>query len=446
MPHLKHSRPSKDAGRYAPTSRRTFLELSLGAIGTVGAGSLLSACGGSDSAGSKAKQSPSKTITVMTPFALDANGILAYRTLGTDKLGFTLKWQAQTQDTVISQILAATQNGKPPDVILWDSGYVPTVLGAGVPLLPLDDYIAREEKSVFYPQDREVSLVGGKQYAAGISVQPRGIAYRTDISASENAPVPTSWSFDEFVAWAGKMTARGAAGFGFEAQQGDVRFPSNFLPLLWSTGAKLVIRDGGNWKVGFRADQMEKVLAFYNNLVKANATPRDIITWGYNKTDPGLVKNVISSYSTGPFEQYELVQYPKVRKHIGVAPLPNGGTPANYWEEAVLMIHSGSKNQENAWKFIEQIRSADVQKTLVDKQKSILSPRRDVNAAITDPWLRQFVKLLPQSQVPEQIDSFTIFSKAISPALGDMLVHGLSPADATKQLMAKMQAVLPQLS
>jgi len=427
-------------------SRRGFLGLSAGAIGAIGAGTSLSACSGSDSTSGTSTQSASKTISVMTPFSFTAEAIQRFRTLGTDKLGFTLNWQAQTQANVISQILAATQAGKPPDIIVWSSGYVPTVLGAGVPLLPLDEYVAQEEKGIFYPQDREASTVNGKQYGVGYAVQNRGIAYRKDLSQRANAPVPDTWSFDEFVAWTTKMTSADTAGFGFEAKQSDVRFPSNFLPLLWSTGARLVVRDGSAWKIGFDAAQMEKVLSFYKNIVQAKAAPKDIITWGYEKTDPALGKGLIASYSTGPFEQYQLVQFPEIRKVVGVAPLPNGGRATNYWEESELMIHAGSKNQDNAWKLIEQLRSADAQKIILNQQKNGLSPRQDVNAGITDSWLQEFTKLLPQAAVAEPVDSFTIFSKAIGPAIGNMLVQGTSPADATKQLMDNMQSVLPQLS
>jgi len=424
--------------------------LSASAIGAIGSASLLTACesskspsGGSSSGGSSSDQSGSKKITVMTPFPLNAD---TFFRSSVEKLGFQLDWKAQTQDNIVSQVLAATQAGNAPDIVLWSSGYVPTLLGAGVPLLALDQYVAQQEKGVFYDQDREVALIDGKQYAVGLTVQPRAIAYRKDIAQAQRATVPDSWTFDEFVDWATKMTKGDTAGFGFEAVQGDVRFPSNFLPLLWSTGAQLVVRDGKSWKIGFQTDQMEKVMSFYDNVVKANATPKDIITWGFAKTDPGLVKNVIASYSTGPFEQYQLVQFPAIRPNVGVAPLPNGGTPTNYWEESVVMIHSKSKNQDNAWKLISQMRSAEMQMAANRQEQNALSVRQDVNAAITDPWLAGFAKVLPQSKVPEQVDSFAVFSQAIGPAMGAMLVRNLSPADATKQLINKMQSVLPQLS
>lgn len=426
-------------------SRRRFLGLSAGALGALGAGSVLGACSSSPST-SDTKQSASKTIKVMSPFALDPAIKLRFKTMGTDKLGFNLEWKAQTQDNIISQVLAAAQNGSPPDIIVWSSGFLSTVLAAGVPLLALEGYVAQQEKGVFYDQDREAALINGKQYAVGFDVEPRGLAYRKDIAQKVGATVPEAWTFDEFVDWATKMSTGGLAGFAFEAQQGDVRFPSNFLPLLWSTGADLVVRDGKGWKIGFQQAQMEEVMAFYNNIVQAKAAPKDVVTWGYAKTDAGLVKGVIASYSTGPFEQYQLVQFPKIREVIGVAPLPNAGTPTNYWEESIVMIHSGSKNQDNAWKLIDHLRSAAIQKTLVESSKNSLSPRKDVNSEIADPWLQQFSKVLPQSKVPEPIDSFAIFSKAIGPAMGDMLANGKSPADATKELMQKMQSVLPELS
>ncbi len=359
-------------------------------------------------------------------------------------IGVKLKVVTVDDGTYPAQAAAAQKSGNPPDIIFWTAQGIPALQSAGVKLLALDSYITKEDKSAFYQQDYEANTINGKVYGLGFRCNCRGIVYHSDFAKAAGLTTPTTWSFDEFGHWAAKLNTDGRVGFAFEAKSGDGRSSSNFLPLLWSTGAALVTGGAGAWKIGFTPDQIRKVMQFYYDTVNTwKSTPSAVGTWGYPDTDGNFSKGTLASYSAGPFVVPNSKQYPATLKSLAVAPIPNAGKQTTFWEEHALFIHADSKQQDLAWQFIEAVRSEPTQTLIAGRTGDAqLAVRKSVNASIADPFLKSFGALLNDAKVPEPIGIAPIMNNAVLPAIQAVTLQATSAADASKTLMANMQTQL----
>jgi multiple sugar transport system substrate-binding protein len=445
--------------------RRTLLRGAAG-IGAAGiAGGLLAACGSSNNSGGSSGSSVAptsgggstaptsgggggggdKTLTVMLASWVDP-GFLndVFQGSAAKSIGVKLKVVTVDDGTYPAQAAAAQKSGNPPDVIFWTAQGIPSLRSAGVNLLALDSYISSEDKSQFYAQDYQANTIDGKVYGLGFRCNCRGIVYHGDYAKAAGLTTPTTWTFDEFGQWATKLNTDGHTGFAFEAKSGDGRSSSNFLPLIWSTGAPLVSGAAGSWKIGFTQEQIQQVMQFYYDTVNTwHCTPKAVGTWGYPQTDENFAKGTLASYSAGPFVVPNSQKYPDTLKNLAVAPIPHANKQTTFWEEHALFIHGDSKQQDLAWQFIEAMRSEETQKLIAGRTGDAqLAVRKSVNASITDPFLKSFGALLDDAQVPEPIGIAPIMNNAVLPAIQQVTLNGTSAADAAKTLMTNMQAQL----
>lgn len=439
-----------------PLSRRGFLSGAAAAGALALGGTLLSACSSSPSGSTSSGGSGtgtggggSKTLTLMLASWVD-QGFLSDVMQGSaaNAIGAKLKIVTVDDGTYPAQAAAAQKSGNPPDVIFWTAQGISALLASGVKLQPLDSYVTQEDKSAFYKQDYDANTLEGKLYGLGFRCNCRGIVYHADYAKAAGLTVPTSWSFDEFGRFATALNANGHLGFGFEAKSGDGRSSSNFLPLLWSTGAKLVTGGAGSWKIGFTKDQMATVMKFYYDAVHTwKSTPSDVGTWGYENTDGNFAKGLLASYSAGPFVYPNSKNYPDTIKNLAVGPLPNAGTATTFWEEHSLFVHGDSKNKDLAWRFLEAMRSEATQKLIAGRTGDAqLAVRKASNATVSDPFIKSFGTLLDSAVVPEPVAISPIMNNAVLPAIQSVTLQSTSPAQAAESLMSNMQAQLSQLN
>ncbi|GAA2008576.1 extracellular solute-binding protein [Nakamurella flavida] len=363
-------------------------------------------------------------------------------------IGATLKIVTVDDGTYPAQASAAQKAGQAPDLIFWTAQGATALLASGVNLAPLDQYVASEDKAAFYEQDYQANTIDGKIMGLGFRCNCRGIVYHGDYAKAAGLTVPTTWSFDEFGQFAKALNVDDHIGFGFEAKTGDGRSSSNFLPLIWSTGASLVKGAPGSWEVGFTQDQMAQVMQFYYDSVHTwQSTPAEVGTWGYEQTDGNFAKGLLASYSAGPFVYPQSKSYPQTLENLALAPLPNAGTPATFWEEHTLFIQGEGKQQDLAWKFIEAMRSEETQELIANRTGDAqLAVRKASNSSITDPFIKGFGDLLPTAVVPEPVAIAPIMNNAVLPAIQAVTLSDTPPADAAAALITAMQGELQTIN
>lgn len=423
-------------------SRRSMLRgMGVGAA-AVGAGALLAACSPSNSGGGGGSKDE---LVIMTTAPPTGDLLKRQQEMAGDPLGVKLKYVSVADGTYPSQAAATQQTGNVPDILQWTSQGAASLVGGGVALLPLNDRIADEDDD-FYQQDYDAGTLKGNIYALGTGVSTRVIAYRGDFA--DATPVPDRWSGDEFLEWAAKMKGANREGFGWEAKTGDGRGSSNFLPLFWSTGARIVVEDGDAWKIGFTEEQLAKVLSFYSDAVyKYGAVTKDVGGWGYPETDGGFQKGNLASYSGGTFVKPVVAEYPDTLNNLKTAPLPDFGQQSSFWEQGGLMIHAQSKRQDLAWEYIQLIRSKKLQDANAkDPNFGGLSVRRSSNELIEDPFLLTFLATTEYAQAPEPIDAHIFMDAAMYPAMQEVTLNQADPKDAAARAMKAMESVMSQIN
>lgn len=418
----------------------------LGLAGAAAAAPLLGACGNGN--GGSSTKPPSNTLTIMATAVPGEEQLAQWQTFAAEPLGVELKFVTVADGTFPSQALAAQQAGNPPDIIQWSTQGAPVLKASGLALEPLDSYITgSENKADFFPQDYASGTIDGQVYAVGFNCDSRALAYRGDWAANAG-PVPASWDADEFGAWVAKLGGPKRTAFGWEAKTADGRGSSNFLPLLWSTGASVVTKQGDKWAIGFTESQFATVLDFYSKLIGTyRATPKEVAGWGYPDTDGGFSKGTLGAYSVGPWVTAICADFPDVLKNIKCAPLPNLGTPTSFWSESGLMLHSGSPNKDKAWQFIANMRSQKAQDAMTAREGNTQgSPRISSNEKLADPLMKQWAAQLEVAVVPEPIDIHVVMDNVVYPAMQEVALKGTSPAEAAKSAMQNMETALTQLN
>lgn len=426
-------------------SRRTMLRgMGIGAA-AIGGGALLAACtpGGSSN-------TASDELLIGTTLAPEGDALKEAQKYTGDPIGVKLKYQTLQGDNIASQLAAMQQVKRLPDVILVSAGYVSTMLAAGLRLEPLEGYAASgEDTSDFYDADFASASVDGHLYMSNFSVSCRTIAYRSDLAEAGGAGTPPeTWDGDTFGKFAKAMTTPDIAGFGWEAKTGDPRAPSNWIPLLWSTGAEVVKGTAGKWETGFTADQFATLMQFYSDMIfKHGATPTDVGGWGYPETDGGFNKGVLASYSSGPFVRSIVAQTPEVNDTLAAAPLPNLGTPSNFFEGFGYSIFADSTRKDKAYEFTQLMRSQEQQDRMMTREGNAGSGiRRSSNAKIADPYVAFFPSQFDIARPQDPIDIQPINNSVVMPAMQRIALERANPRDVAAEAITAMDAILEQLN
>ena len=424
-------------------SRRNMLRGMGVGMAAVGSGALLAACAPSSSGSGG---SDPKTLNLMIPSWVDPKFIAdVMQGTAAGMIGAKINLVTTDDGTYPAQAAAAQKAGNSPDLLMWTAQGIPAFQAAGVKLANLNEQVKDEDTSLFYAQDYTSNSIDGNLYGLGYRADCRGIAYNSTFATGD---VPTSWTFDEFGAWAEGLKGSGHDAFGFEAKPGDGRSSSNILPLIWSTGKAFATKGAdGKWVAGFTAEDITPVMKFYYDCVHTwGIAPSEVANWGYQETDSKFAQGTLASYSAGPFVTANTQKYPDTRAALKIASLPYDKKPANFWEELSFMVHADSKKSDLAWQFIQAMRSEQVQAQIVGRTEDAwLGVRPAANKTITDPILQSFVPLLDQCVVPEPINAAPPFNDAILPTIGDIALNGTQPDAAAESLVKLMNTSLSRL-
>ncbi|MBZ2195542.1 extracellular solute-binding protein [Occultella gossypii] len=281
-------------------------------------------------------------------------------------------------------------------------------------------------------------------YALASGVNCRAIVYRRDWAET---PVE-GWGVQEFGEWAASMVGPNRYAFGFEAKTGDGRGSSNVLPMLWSAGGNTVVGEPGAFELGFDAEVLTTMYQFYYDMVHTyGATTTDVATWGWEETDGGFSEGILGAYSVGPWIKSVAEQYPEVHENIGVAPLPNLGTPSTFWECSSYMIHADSKKQEKAWEFL-LVRGEEYQSE-VTVARGGLSPLKALNQGTieSDPeYLGVFAQQLEIAGEPAPVPAQPFMNNLFYPAMQELVLRGTDPAEMAETTMTQAEAVLAEVN
>lgn len=215
----------------------------------------------------------------------------------------------------------------------------------------------------------------GKIVGVPIITESEILYYRKDLLAKAGLPVPTTLT--ELQADAKQIQAANPGVAGFVARTQASAAVTQFSSFLYSFGGQF-IDSKGNSAVG--SDAAKKAYAFYGGLIH-NYGPAQVSTdmsWPeamaiFTQGDAAFYTEASSLYAnaTDPTKS-------KIADKVGFAAFPAGPAGSKPYNVAAwaLGINSASKNQANAWKFIQWATSKAM--TLSMQEAGVPSARNSV--------------------------------------------------------------------
>ncbi|MGL4172733.1 MAG: ABC transporter substrate-binding protein [Actinomycetota bacterium] len=338
----------------------------------------------------------------------------------TAQTGIKARFYPNPQDTFDAVTQTAISGGKAPDVMYVDTSKVKTYVASDL-LAPVPDG-AIEQPEGLVKSLADSFVVDGKSYAVAKDFATLGLIYNTELfkEAGISRP-PTTW--EEFADTAKKLTKKGRVGLALDPQYARVG------PFLQSNGAQLLDSED---KLAINSPETTAALEYLQSLYASGsaATPKNLDA-GWEGEAFGQQKaamTITGNWITGAMSS----TYPNVK--WASAPLPQGSAgPGNFVFSAGLGVPKGSKNQENAWKFVNFFTNSAGSEAWT-KDSQFAPPRTDQGDvwAKAKPERAAFFAGAEGAATYALPAKFAEVEKAMNDALTQLVSGDSKPADVIK--------------
>ena len=273
--------------------------------------------------------------------------------------------------------------GNPPDVAYVDASAVVDFASRNA-LVDLGPYV---EKTTAVKVDDyvEAFLMSAKYedklYGLPYDGESTGLFYRTDLfdAAGITAP-PKTW--EEFEAAAKALTKPDQQQYGFIMFATEAAY--YWYPWLWQNGGELLSEDGQ--EIRFNSPEGKEAAEFYVGLTKYS--PPDYLNSNSYDGRVAFAEGQVAMYVAGAwFAGVLMSEFPDTNGKWASAPLPTRKRCATTIAGDILVLPSGAKNHDAAWKWIEflsapqnlalwTIGTPDAPATLLPTRTSLLTDPR----------------------------------------------------------------------
>ena len=277
----------------------------------------------------------------------------------------TIKYELKdAKDRYREKLLARSQRGIGPDIFRYHNTWIPEIKQI-LSYAPADVVSEKEFRKTFYPVQQKDLIIDGKIYGIPLQIDGLVLIYNEDIlNAAGIKTPPASW--EEVLDVVKKTTVKNqkgeiiTSGMAIGTAGNVEHFSDLFLLMLYQNGVSLE-------KIG-SADGAD-TLASYRKF----AEPLDDI-WNEN------MPNSILAFAQGkvamiiaPSWEVLVIKSLNPELKVRTAPVPQipGSKPlslASYWVEGVSRQ---SKNQKEAWKFLQWLSKKENLTTLYENQAKI---------------------------------------------------------------------------
>ncbi|WP_233512401.1 ABC transporter substrate-binding protein [Micromonospora deserti] len=223
----------------------------------------------------------------------------------------------------------------------------------------------------------EATTYEGKPVGVPIITEQEVLYYRKDLLAKAGLTAPPK-TLDELKAAAVKIKAAEPGVAGFVARTGKSPAVTQFSSFLYSFGGDFVDASG---KAAVNSDAAKQAYAFYGGLIRENG-PANVSTDMSWPEAMAIFTQGKAAFYTEANSLYKNATDPaksKVSDTVGFAPFPAGpaGSKPYNIPSWALGINDSSKNQSNAWTFIEWATS---------KAQTLAQQKSGVPGARTSVW------------------------------------------------------------
>ena len=352
---------------------------SSGSNSAAGGGSTVAAEGGASTEAAKtAVPDPTSPVTIRFEswIGQDKSIQRMYKAFQKAHPNIKVKFENVPAEEIGQKLTTQVAGGNPPDAAYVDASTVADYAQRGA-LEDLGDYISRSDvvkTDDFVEAFATSARYKDSYYALPMAGESTGLFYRTDLFQQAGiASPPKTW--DEFRTDAEKLTNPA------KKQYGTILFAPEsayyWYPWLYQAGGNLLSDDGK--EVRFNDEAGKRAAEFYVGLRKFS--PPDFLNSNSYDGRVAFANGKVAMYVAGSwFAGVMDDEFPKIKGKWAAAPLPQDKQCGTTIAGDNVVLFSGSKNKDAAWKWLEWLSRPENIKTYTfgSPTSTLLPPRKSM--------------------------------------------------------------------
>lgn len=273
----------------------------------------------------------------------------------------TVDIQLTPWDTYWTKLQTAATSGAAPDVFWMTNAYFPAYAKGGV-LMPLNDVVKKEKlnTSDYLQAQVEAYTSGGQLYGIPKDVDAIGLWYNKQLfKEADVAPPTASWTADDLIKAAQKLTNRSKGVYGIAAQNSDQQSYYTTIP---QNGGYVISPDGK--KSGFDSPQAIKGIQFWVDLINRYHVSPTLQQMTDTDPDTMFQAGKVAMIYEGSWAVAQWNQVPYAKANVNVAPLPRFNQPGGVTNGLANVISAKTAHPAEAEQFLAFLGSkqaADIQ-------------------------------------------------------------------------------------
>ena len=349
-------RPTRSRGRRRPVRGGLLATLSAALL------MLISACSGGGSSGSGGNGPVTLTYGIWDVAQRPAMEQII-KEFHASHPNINIQIQLTPSDSYWTKLQTAVTAGTGPDVF-WMNAYNAKFYAINGALLDLDDQVKSSHLNMdnYVDAIRSAYTVNGKVYGLPKDANGYALCYNKKLFQQAGLKPPdNSWTWDDLISAAQKLTNRAKGVYGFVAPNDD---GTGWYLTVLQSGGQIISADGK--KSGYDQPGTIKGIQFLADMInKYHVSPTLQQT---TDTDPEamLTSGKVAMRYCGSWEPETLAAVPYGKANLDFAPLPKGpaGNRNFYANGLGNVIEAKTKHPQQAWQFVQFLgskRAAQIQ-------------------------------------------------------------------------------------
>lgn len=264
-----------------------------------------------------------------------------------------------------------------PDVMMLAADKLPMFASKNT-VLPLDKYLTSQYKSDTYQMVQDACKYDNKTYAVARDVTSMVMFFNTKMFTDANVSLPgESWTIDDFLALAQKMTKTDASGKPTQWGYYFAKYEDTIYDWLLLYGGDYATADGKTSEVN--SSGTKQALQFLQDLIyKYKVCPTDAQAKQFGDSDSAPIVAGKVAMTIGGLSMVNafLTATPKVNYAIRPLPLSKDGKKVCHSFINTWTIPKGAKNPELSWKVLEFFSGENGQQIALDNSLGLAANKK----------------------------------------------------------------------
>ncbi|MGV2129537.1 ABC transporter substrate-binding protein [Agrobacterium vitis] len=332
--------------------------------------------------------------------------------------------QVVNWDNLQQKLTTDIASGVNPDIALIGTRWLVDFVRQDL-LEPLDPMADQAFKDRFIGTFLSPGEIDGTLYGLPIAASARAMFYNKDLFTKAGISTPPK-TWDEVAAVSEKLKSIDVFGFGIQGKEIDTDVYYYFP--LWTNGGDILSADG---KPALNSEAAIRAATIYKNLIDKGLTQPGVTSFSREGVQDLFKSGRLGMVLSLPFLSGQL-QKEAPNLHYGIAPIPQGTTPATYAVTDSIVMFKNSLHKEEGWAFLDQIFSKNARIEFTKGEGFLPTTKGEAE----DPFfqnnadLKAFVDLLPTAKFAPLVENWEGVSAAVIRNLQQVYLGLKSPKEA----------------